>query len=203
MERRWSLVANGRLGAAVLVVGGVLVQNVSRAAAAGGPAALVLVRGRLEGRRRRLRLLEQLNAEAELRFLRRGEEVPVRHRPRPPEGHPAAANLGLVGRAPQFYLLDCVGGTPAEPVLARWLLPPAPLEEARRRQAAVRELAPKVELQKPLVLLARLAAELRGSLERSSRGRGNAAALPAPLVGDEHGRAAVRGAPGHGVSCRR
>jgi hypothetical protein len=171
--RRWDFVANGRLAVialALLFVGwGVLAQSAPILVAAAAPLAaffvLLVVHARLDRRRRELRLLEQINAEAELRVRRQWDGLPVRHRARAPHGHAYADDLDLFGRASLFQLLDAVGGGLAEPVVAAWLLAPASLAEARRRQEAVRELAPQVDLRERLEFLSRAAAEAQPNLD--------------------------------------
>ncbi|GIW08276.1 MAG: hypothetical protein KatS3mg060_3081 [Dehalococcoidia bacterium] len=171
--RRWSLVANGRLAAMAaalgLIVWSVLTQSAPILVASVVPVAafavLVVIHGRQEQRRRRLVLLERLNEEAERRVLRRWSDLPVYHQTRSPAGHAYASDLDLFGRASLFHLLDVVGGTLAEPTLASWLLSPASLASARRRQEAVRELAPQIDLRETFSLLARSAAEARPSLD--------------------------------------
>jgi hypothetical protein len=67
--------------------------------------------------------------------------------------HPYAADLDLFGRASLFELL-CTARTQAgQDTLARWLREPAAPGEARARQAAVRELAPALDLREDLTLL--------------------------------------------------
>lgn len=70
-----------------------------------------------------------------------------------PAVHPYADDLDVFGEGSFFELL-CTARTHAgETLLARWLLEPTGAEEARARQAAVRELAPRLALRRDLSLL--------------------------------------------------
>lgn len=172
LQRRSNAVANGRLVvalAAVITIGwAVLAQSALLLLLTGVPlavfVALVVAHARLEHRQHRLEVLERLNTEGALRALRRWPDLAVHHRTRAPADHAYANDLDLFGRASLFHLLDVVGNTPAEDVLADWLLAPAPLDEACRRQEAVRELAPQVDLRERLALMAHLAAGSRSNL---------------------------------------
>lgn len=69
------------------------------------------------------------------------------------EHHPYAADLDLFGRGSLFEYL-CEARTAAgERVLAEWLQRPAALAEIAARQAAVRELQPRLELRESLAVL--------------------------------------------------
>jgi len=59
---------------------------------------------------------------------------------------PLARDLHLFGHASLFHLLGAHLSPPGRNTLARWLLEPAAAEEARRRQQAVAELRPRIEL---------------------------------------------------------
>ncbi|HXV35554.1 MAG TPA: DNA mismatch repair protein MutS [Myxococcota bacterium] len=75
--------------------------------------------------------------------------------------HSYAEDLDLFGRGSLFELL-CEARTRAgEETLAAWLLAPATAPEIRARQAAVRELAPRLDLREDL---ARLGDEVRAGL---------------------------------------
>lgn len=76
--------------------------------------------------------------------------------------HPYARDLDVFGKGSLFERL-CVARTAAgEETLARWLLAPAPAASVRERQAAGRELAPKVDLREDLALLG---SDVRATLE--------------------------------------
>ena len=67
--------------------------------------------------------------------------------------HPYAKDLDIFGEGSLFELLCTVRTAAGEELLARWLLEPSSAEDITRRQDAVRELAPRVELRRDLSLL--------------------------------------------------
>ncbi len=67
--------------------------------------------------------------------------------------HPYAADLDLFGRGSLFELACTARTRVGEGTLARWLLEPAAPAEIRRRQQAVRELAPALDLREDLARL--------------------------------------------------
>jgi hypothetical protein len=67
--------------------------------------------------------------------------------------HPYAADLDLFGRGSLFELVTTARIRAGEETLARWLLTPATAPELRDRQAAVRELQPRLDLREDLALL--------------------------------------------------
>jgi hypothetical protein len=67
--------------------------------------------------------------------------------------HPYANDLDILGEGSLFELLGTVRTSAGEDLLARWLLHPVSAGVARQRQAAVRELIPRVELRRDLALL--------------------------------------------------
>ena len=66
--------------------------------------------------------------------------------------HPYAVDLDLFGKGSLFELLCTARTIAGEEFLAGWLLDPAPVEEARRRQEAVAELRPRVDLKEKLAV---------------------------------------------------
>jgi hypothetical protein len=70
------------------------------------------------------------------------------------DGHPFARDLDLFGPASLFQLLDTARTQVGEDTLAAWLRAGADIEEVRARQAAVAELAPKVDFREDLAVLA-------------------------------------------------
>ncbi len=68
--------------------------------------------------------------------------------------HPYAADLDLFGKGSLFELLCTARSHIGEQTLAGWLLNPAPPEEARRRQEAVEELRPRLDLREDLAVVA-------------------------------------------------
>jgi len=67
--------------------------------------------------------------------------------------HLYEADLDLFGAGSLFQLITTARLRAGEETLARWLLAPAPPDEIEARQAAVRELAPRVELREQLALV--------------------------------------------------
>lgn len=140
--------------------------------ATGGAAlvffVLLLIHDRVIRRERRHRQLADLNAHALARLAHHWEglpEPPAPHlaedlRPATEEDQdfpPLARDLHLFGHASVFHWLAGQLSPPGRSTLARWLLTPAAPEEIRRRQAAVAELAPRLDLRQELE---RRAAEL-------------------------------------------
>ncbi len=166
LTRRWNRVANLRLlafllGAAVLAWGVWADSSAGVAAGVvllGGFGALAVYHGRLGRRRRRAATLWQINDEAAKRVERDWAALPVRHETRAPADHPFAADLDLFGRASLAHLLDTPATPMGEAALAAWLLAPADPAAVRERQAAVAELAPRLDLRQELELRGRLAA---------------------------------------------
>ena len=70
------------------------------------------------------------------------------------DAHPFARDLDLFGPASLFQLLDTARTQVGEDTLAAWLRAGAEIEEVRARQAAVAELAPKVDFREDLAVLA-------------------------------------------------
>jgi hypothetical protein len=68
--------------------------------------------------------------------------------------HPYAQDLDLFGKGSLFELLCGARTRIGQDTLARWLLAPASPEEARRRNDAIRELQPRVDLREDLAVLA-------------------------------------------------
>lgn len=67
--------------------------------------------------------------------------------------HPYASDLDVFGRGSLFERLNEARTAPGQRRLADWLLSPASPQEIRDRQAAVAELAPKVELREKLAVV--------------------------------------------------
>jgi hypothetical protein len=70
------------------------------------------------------------------------------------ENHPNSPDLDLFGSGSLFELLCTARTRKGEDTLADWLRSPADPEEVRARQAAVRDLGPRVNLREELALLA-------------------------------------------------
>lgn len=72
-------------------------------------------------------------------------------------GHVYAADLDLFGPDSLFRLLSRARTRGGEELLASWLLRPAPPDAVRRRQEAVRELAPGLDFRERLAVSGRIA----------------------------------------------
>ncbi len=160
---RWNVVANGRLVAfalsVILVVWGI---------AAGAPVTiaigvviavvfLVLVQQHrsLGAVRGRALLLAEINREGIARVRRDWDDLPL-HDGQPPTGtHPYDGDLDITGRASLLHLLDTTTSTLGRSWLRRWLLESTPLAVTQERQAAVAELAPRLDLRQELARLGR------------------------------------------------
>lgn len=68
--------------------------------------------------------------------------------------HVYAEDLDVFGKGGLFELIATTRTRAGEDTLAGWLLKPAGMEEARRRQSAVEELCPNVDLREDIALLA-------------------------------------------------
>ena len=169
LTRRWNQVANVRLLAFVVGAGGIgwgVWKEMPGVAAAGfvglaGFVVLAVYHGRLGRDRRRAATLAEINDEAGKRVVRDWGALPVRHATRAAVDHPFAADLDLFGRASLAQLLDTSATPMGEATLAGWLLAAAAPETVRERQAAVAELAPRLDLRQELELRGRLAATNR------------------------------------------
>jgi len=150
--------------------------------------ALAVVHDRVIRRQRRWSELAAVNADGLARLERRWDDLPPSLAPPsvappavapPPEtlddhavadthpdGHPPAVarDLGLFGAVSLARLLSTARTPAGRATLGRWLLEAAPVDEARRRQPAVAELAADLELRQDLELAGRLAL-----LERAER----------------------------------
>ena len=69
--------------------------------------------------------------------------------------HPYAADLDVFGEGSLFQLLCTARTRGGEETLAAWLCAPADVAEIRARQAAIRELTPRLDLREELALLGR------------------------------------------------
>lgn len=67
--------------------------------------------------------------------------------------HPSAPDLDLFGAGSLFERIATVRTRAGEDALADWLREPAEAEEIRARQAAVKELAPRLDLREELALI--------------------------------------------------
>lgn len=160
LERRHQAFGNLRLGlfavAIAIGVAAVRTPEVHAAWVAGPLAAFAVLAWRhglalsaLERARRAVAVYERGLARVEDRWAGTGE-TGERFRQ---EDHPCADDLDLFGRGSLFELLSGPRTRGGEDVLAGWLLRPSPVDEVRARQAAVEELAPRLDLREDLATL--------------------------------------------------
>jgi hypothetical protein len=157
---RAETVSRARLGTAlaaavilVLAYGGELLSPRWLLAPVAAFAVLVVVHGRVRRRRRR--------AERGQAFYERGlARLDGRATGSGPTGaefldphHPYAADLDLFGTGSLFELLCGARTAMGEETLAAWLLAPADVPVVLRRQAAVQELTPRLDLREDLAML--------------------------------------------------
>jgi hypothetical protein len=129
--------------------------------------ALVVVHRRLRGRESWQRELAALNQAGVHRLERAWERLPVRAAVRGTAGHPYAEDLDLFGRAGLAQLLGPGGSTLGDATTDGWLLEPAAAETVQRRQEAVAELTPQIELRERLAAFGRRSRVVRAAdLER-------------------------------------
>ena len=121
-----------------------------------GFAALVVMHARVRRRETWHRELAQVALEARHRRLRRWGEF-TDPGPSPPREHPYADDLDVFGHASLHVLLGTTCTRPGADMLSDWLLAPAPAELIRRRQRAVRELAPAIKFRDELQAMGRIA----------------------------------------------
>lgn len=124
---------------------------------------LVLLHDRVIRRERRFRDLASLNREGLARLAHEWSALPepgaihLEGREDSDDLPPLARDLHLFGHASLFHLLGAHLSPPGRNTLARWLLQPAAPDEIQRRQAAIEELAARIDLRQEL---ARRASEL-------------------------------------------
>ncbi|MCH7857573.1 MAG: DNA mismatch repair protein MutS [Gemmatimonadetes bacterium] len=119
---------------------------------------IVLVVRHSSVRRREIwyREMAQVALEARHRRLRRWEEFSDTTA-EPPPHHPYADDLDVFGHASLHVLLGTTCTRPGADMLTDWLLAPASTEIVRRRQSAVRELAPAIDFRDELQAMGRIA----------------------------------------------
>ncbi len=127
---------------------------------------LVVVHSRLTQRARVAQELARVNEEALARVQREWSGLPtVPERGEP--GHAFAHDLDVFGHASVARLFGTAGTGIGRERLYAWLLEPASTEEARRRQAAVKELVRRLDFRQDLQVAGRLA----GNPDRRAIGR--------------------------------
>lgn len=113
-------------------------------------AVLVVIHRRVRAREEWHGRLARINEEGLARLDRNWSGLPPSPLDPAPDHHPYALDLDLCGDASLFRLLGTVTTPPGAATLRQWLLAPAPPEEIRRRQEAVDELAPQIDLRQAL-----------------------------------------------------
>jgi len=164
LDARSARLANARLAvfliSAALAVGAIarlLPASALSAALVGGLGFVVLVvrHARVAEVQARQEAAQALNDKARTRMIGGWRGFPATGLELAPANHPYAVDLDVVGQASLFARLDDTQTRGGERRLAQLLLELAPAPEALERQAAVRELAPRLEERQ------RLLAELR------------------------------------------
>jgi hypothetical protein len=117
---------------------------------------LVAWHRRVRARERHLEALTEINRVALGRLERDWMSLPRAPMSAAGAAHPYALDLDVCGEASLFCLLTTLTVPPGQATARRWLLEPSPPEEVVRRQAAVGELAPKLELRQAFEATGRL-----------------------------------------------
>jgi hypothetical protein len=113
-------------------------------------AGLVRYHRQLGRQRNRANSLRDVNLASIERLARHWDTIPLRHHFTAAAAHPYAADLDLFGRASLLHLLDTTRTSMGQATLTRWLLNAANPVTVRARQAAVVELASKLDLRQEL-----------------------------------------------------
>jgi len=114
----------------------------------------------------RYAILRQINEEAIARLHRHWTALPETPVTVPPKHQAVSTDLDLFGHASLFHLL-CSANTPLGiEILRDWLLEPASPEEVPRKQRAVADLAPHLDLRQTLILEGRLLTDRGKTMER-------------------------------------
>ncbi|HEV2852467.1 MAG TPA: hypothetical protein VHC97_06660 [Thermoanaerobaculia bacterium] len=110
--------------------------------------------------------LKRINDEGLLRLTRDWAALPMPSLPDPDDtARPIARDVNLFGRASVAQLLGTVHTPPGKAAFVEWLLHPAAPEEIARRQEAVSELAPEIDLRQQLEVSARPMEKATGDVE--------------------------------------
>lgn len=117
---------------------------------------LVVWHRRVRARERRFGVLAEINRVALARLQRDWGGIPPAPQGDVNPDHPYALDLDVCGEASLFRLLTTPTVPPGHATIRDWLLAPAAPEEIRRRQEAVAELAPQVDLRQTLEAAGRL-----------------------------------------------
>jgi ABC-type multidrug transport system fused ATPase/permease subunit len=114
----------------------------------------------------RNRLLRQINEQAIARLKRDWKGLPDTPVAVPPQHRAVAGDLDLFGHASLFHFLFSANTPIGFRLLRDWLLEPASPDAVQRRQEAVAELAPQLDLRQTLILEGRLLADRGRATER-------------------------------------
>jgi len=134
--------------------------------AVAGFLMLAVYHEHVQRQRQRHGLLRQINEHAVARLHRDWTALPELPVEAPPPQRAVADDLDLFGHGSLFHWL-CAAQTPTGiRVLRDWLLEPASPEEIPRRQQALVELAPRLELRQTLTLEGRLLADRGQATDR-------------------------------------
>ncbi len=117
---------------------------------------LVVWHRRVRARRKNHEAMARINQIALARVARAWGDLPPSPMEAPGPDHPYAFDLDICGDTSLFRLLTTVALPPGLDTLRDWLLSPALPGAIRKRQAAVAELAPKVDFRQTLEAEGRL-----------------------------------------------
>lgn len=132
----------------------------------GGFVAAVVYHEHVRRQIERNALLRQINEHAIARLHRNWAGLPDTPVTVPPQNRAVADDLDLFGHASLFHFL-CSANTPMGiQVLRDWFLEPALPGQIKRRQQAVAELAPHLDLRQALILEGRLLADRGRATQR-------------------------------------
>lgn len=145
----------------------VIFERLPRVAVLGALAAIVsyvvlaIIHARVIRAEEFAKVRLSLNERGLARLDGRWHDFPATGAGRAPDGHLYAGDLDLTGKGSLLQRLDETGTAAGEAQLLAWLLTPAPdAATVRARQAAVRELAPRVDFRQLLVAEARMAGQV-------------------------------------------
>ncbi len=134
--------------------------------AIGGFFAAVTYHEYVRRQMRRYFVWHEINKQAVARLRREWKSLPETPATVPPQHSAVALDLDLFGHGSLFQLL-CLANTPMGiQTLRNWFLEPASPGEIKRRQQAVAELAPHLELRQTLIVEGRLLGDRGRTLER-------------------------------------
>ncbi len=131
-----------------------------------GFVALAIGHDRALKAERRAAEMAKLQEEALARLRRDWSALPKTDAPQELTRATGAREVGLFGDASLFRLLSTASTPPGRTTLAAWLVHGADPAEIERRQGAVRELAPQLDLRQDLELAARDVARAEPDIER-------------------------------------